>query len=101
MGSFDVCARAFERLNEHVWRVIGPHIAAEKKKLSSSDKKSSYTLPAGIFKIKSPLMKGTAVRRIQEALAALYFYPYKEAKNNDIEMAAAGRKRRTRSNGSS
>ncbi|QSG00385.1 N-acetylmuramoyl-L-alanine amidase [Bacillus paralicheniformis] len=46
-------------------------------------------------------MKGTAVRRIQEALAALYFYPYKEAKNNDIEMAAAGRKRRTRSNGSS
>ncbi|TWK81258.1 N-acetylmuramoyl-L-alanine amidase CwlA [Bacillus paralicheniformis] len=76
-------------------------ILQRKKKLSSSDKKSSYTLPAGIFKIKSPLMKGTAVRRIQEALAALYFYPYKEAKNNDIEMAAAGRKRRTRSNGSS
>ncbi|TWM32540.1 N-acetylmuramoyl-L-alanine amidase CwlA [Bacillus paralicheniformis] len=73
----------------------------KKKKLSSSVKKSSYTLPAGIFKIKSPLMKGTAVRRIQEALAALYFYPYKEAKNNNLDMAATGRKRRTRSNGSS
>lgn len=30
-------------------------------------------------------MKGTAVRHIQEALAALYFYPDKGAKNNGID----------------
>ncbi|KYC80294.1 N-acetylmuramoyl-L-alanine amidase cwlL precursor (Cell wall hydrolase) (Autolysin) [Bacillus licheniformis] len=30
-------------------------------------------------------MKGTAVRQIQEALAALYFYPDKGAKNNGID----------------
>ncbi|WP_262419766.1 peptidoglycan-binding domain-containing protein, partial [Bacillus licheniformis] len=46
--------------------------------------KSSCTLRSGIYKVKSPLMKGTAVRQIQEALAALYFYPDKGAKNNGI-----------------
>ncbi|MBA1159643.1 peptidoglycan-binding protein [Bacillus licheniformis] len=60
-------------------------IEAKKKKPSSSGKKSSYPLPSGIYKVKSPMMKGTAVRQIQEALAALYFYPDKEAKNNGID----------------
>ncbi|ARC72090.1 N-acetylmuramoyl-L-alanine amidase [Bacillus licheniformis] len=59
----------------------------DKKSSSSSKKQTSkkYTLPSGIYKVKSPLMKGTAVRQIQEALAALYFYPDKEAKNNGID----------------
>ncbi|GIN64602.1 hypothetical protein J41TS2_00230 [Bacillus sonorensis] len=30
-------------------------------------------------------MKGSAVRQIQEALAALYYYPDKGAKNNGID----------------
>ncbi|KUL08116.1 N-acetylmuramoyl-L-alanine amidase [Bacillus licheniformis LMG 7559] len=30
-------------------------------------------------------MKGTAVRQIQEACAALYFYPDKKAKNHGID----------------
>ncbi|QHZ46486.1 peptidoglycan-binding protein [Bacillus sp. NSP9.1] len=30
-------------------------------------------------------MKGTAVRQIQAALAALYYYPDKGAKNNGID----------------
>ncbi|MEC1863108.1 peptidoglycan-binding protein [Bacillus licheniformis] len=59
--------------------------AIEKKKSSSSGKKSSYKLPSGIYKVKSPMMKGTAVRQIQEACAALYFYPEKGAKNNGID----------------
>ncbi|MCY8488743.1 N-acetylmuramoyl-L-alanine amidase [Bacillus atrophaeus] len=53
--------------------------------LSSSSKKSSSTLPSGIYKVKSPLMKGAAVKQIQKALAALYFYPDKGAKNNGID----------------
>ncbi|AKL83295.1 XlyB [Bacillus atrophaeus UCMB-5137] len=52
---------------------------------STSSKKSSYTLPSGIYKVKSPLMKGAAVKQIQKALAALYFYPDKGAKNNGID----------------
>ena len=41
-------------------------------------------IPPGIYK--SLIMKGTAVRQIQEALAALYFYPDKGAKNNGIDV---------------
>ncbi|MED3508760.1 N-acetylmuramoyl-L-alanine amidase [Bacillus velezensis] len=52
---------------------------------SSGKKKSSYTLPSGVFKVTSPLTKGTAVKQIQTALAALYYYPDKGAKNNGID----------------
>lgn len=31
------------------------------------------------------MRKGDDVRQIQKALAALYFYPYKGAKNNGID----------------
>ncbi|WP_409017997.1 N-acetylmuramoyl-L-alanine amidase [Bacillus velezensis] len=48
-------------------------------------KKSSYTLPSGVFKVTSPLTKGTSVKQIQTALAALYYYPDKGAKNNGID----------------
>lgn len=52
---------------------------------SKSTSKAKYTLPKGIFKVSTPMMKGTAVKQIQEALAALYFYPEKGAKNNGID----------------
>ncbi|RUR98779.1 N-acetylmuramoyl-L-alanine amidase [Bacillus velezensis] len=48
---------------------------------STKGKKSSYTLPSGVFKVTSPL----AVKQIQTALAALYYYPDKGAKNNGID----------------
>ncbi|MFU1714172.1 N-acetylmuramoyl-L-alanine amidase [Bacillus amyloliquefaciens] len=50
-------------------------------------KKSSYALPSGVFKVTSPLTKGPAVKQIQTALAALYYYPDKGAKNNGIDGA--------------
>ncbi|MEC1900946.1 peptidoglycan-binding protein [Bacillus atrophaeus] len=52
---------------------------------SSSSKKSSITLPSGVFKVTSPLTKGASVTQIQTALAALYFYPDKSAKNFGID----------------
>ncbi|MGV7012105.1 N-acetylmuramoyl-L-alanine amidase [Bacillus velezensis] len=52
---------------------------------SSSGKKSSFRLPAGIFKITSPLTRGEAVKRIQTALAALHYYPDRNAKNFGID----------------
>ncbi|MFC9658460.1 peptidoglycan-binding protein, partial [Bacillus subtilis] len=55
------------------------------KKPSSSKKKSSFNLPSGIFKVKSPLMHSAAVEQIQTALAALHFYPDKKAKNFGID----------------
>ncbi|MBT2711663.1 peptidoglycan-binding protein [Pseudomonas sp. ISL-88] len=54
---------------------------------SSKGKKSSFRLPAGIFKVTSPLTRGEAVKRIQTALAALHYYPDKSAKNFGIDGA--------------
>ncbi|MCH4867243.1 N-acetylmuramoyl-L-alanine amidase, partial [Bacillus sp. 1006-3] len=59
--------------------------ATKKTTTSSSKKKTSYALPSGIYKVKSPMMKGASVTQIQKALAALYFYPDKGAKNNGID----------------
>ncbi|PLV35355.1 N-acetylmuramoyl-L-alanine amidase [Bacillus subtilis] len=50
-----------------------------------SSKKTSYALPSGIIKVTSPMTKGTKVRQVQNALAALYFYPDKGAKDNGID----------------
>ncbi|WGD81779.1 N-acetylmuramoyl-L-alanine amidase [Bacillus subtilis] len=50
-----------------------------------SGKKTSYPLPSGVIKVTSPMTKGTNVRQVQNALAALYFYPDKGAKNNGID----------------
>lgn len=58
---------------------------AKKKTTNSSSKKTSYALPSGIFKVKSPMMRGESVTQIQKALATLYFYPDKEAENNGID----------------
>ncbi|WP_187957591.1 peptidoglycan-binding protein, partial [Bacillus subtilis] len=51
----------------------------------TSGKKTSYPLPSGIIKVTSPMTKGTNVRQVQNALASLYFYPDKGAKNNGID----------------
>ncbi len=59
--------------------------AIKKKTTNSNSKKSSYQLPSGIFKVKSPMMRVEKVTQIQKALAALYFYPDKGAKNNGID----------------
>ncbi len=50
-----------------------------------SSKKTSYALPSGTFKVTNPMRKGDDVRQIQNALASLYFYPDKGAKNNGID----------------
>ncbi|WP_366561793.1 N-acetylmuramoyl-L-alanine amidase [Bacillus velezensis] len=55
------------------------------KKPSTNKKKSSFNLPSGIFKVKSPLIHSDAVKQIQTALSALHFYPDKKAKNFGID----------------
>ncbi|WP_430742685.1 N-acetylmuramoyl-L-alanine amidase [Bacillus atrophaeus] len=51
----------------------------------TSSKKTSYSLPSGVFKVTNPMRKGAEVTKIQKALAALYYYPNKGAKNNGID----------------
>ncbi|KUP42504.1 N-acetylmuramoyl-L-alanine amidase CwlH [Bacillus velezensis] len=44
-----------------------------------------FPLPDGVFRVTNPLTRGTAVKQIQTALAALYFYPDKGTKNNGVD----------------
>ncbi|WOQ71438.1 N-acetylmuramoyl-L-alanine amidase [Bacillus stratosphericus] len=55
------------------------------KKTASKPAKKSFNLPSGIIKVTKPLTKGAGVRALQEALAAVYYYPDKGAKNNGID----------------
>ncbi|MDL5023341.1 N-acetylmuramoyl-L-alanine amidase [Bacillus velezensis] len=65
--------------------------SGHKKKATSSKpkstQKSKFSLPAGAFKVTSPLTRGEAVKQIQTALAALHYYPDKSAKNFGIDGA--------------
>ncbi|MDE1454737.1 N-acetylmuramoyl-L-alanine amidase [Bacillus paralicheniformis] len=64
-----------------------PAATAPKKEAAkpSGSSKKTFTLPSGVLKVTSPLMKGTKVTQVQSALAAVYFYPEKGAKNNGID----------------
>ncbi|MCY8064325.1 N-acetylmuramoyl-L-alanine amidase [Bacillus spizizenii] len=64
---------------------VGQKLKLEGSSTKSSSKKTSYALPSGIYKVTSPMRKGDDVRQIQKALATLYFYPDKGAKNNGID----------------
>lgn len=55
------------------------------KKTVSKPAKKSFNLPSGIIKVTKPLTKGAGVRALQEALAAVYYYQDKGAKNNGID----------------
>ena len=44
-----------------------------------------YPLPNATYWVKKPLFRGTGVRQVQEALASIYFYPEKGAKNNGVD----------------
>nr|WP_249116631.1 N-acetylmuramoyl-L-alanine amidase [Bacillus safensis] len=66
-----------------------PPKATPVKNTSSKPKKStskkSFNLPSGIIKVTKPLTKGAGVKALQEALAAVYYYPDKGAKNSGID----------------
>ncbi|MEC0707998.1 N-acetylmuramoyl-L-alanine amidase [Bacillus haynesii] len=67
-----------------VLKVTGASKPAVAPKPSGSSKKT-FTLPGGVLKVTSSLTKGTKVTQVQTALAAVYFYPDKGAKNNGID----------------
>ncbi|KIL23704.1 hypothetical protein B4127_2637 [Bacillus pumilus] len=54
-------------------------------KPENSTSKKSSNLPSGIIKVTKPLTKGAGVKALQEAMAAVYYYPDKGAKNNGID----------------
>ncbi|MCC9090629.1 peptidoglycan recognition protein family protein [Bacillus pumilus] len=64
---------------------VKPTKAAPSKTAASKPVKKSYCLPAGILKVTKPLTKGAGVKAVQQALAAVYYYPDKGAKNSGVD----------------
>nr|WP_301287566.1 N-acetylmuramoyl-L-alanine amidase [Bacillus sp. 1735sda2] len=64
---------------------VKPTKAEPSKTAASKPTKKSYGLPTGILKVTKPLTKGSAVKAVQQALAAVYYYPDKGAKNNGVD----------------
>ena len=55
------------------------------KKTTTQTAGKKYQLPNATYWVKKPVFSGTGVRQVQEALASIYFYPEKGAKNNGID----------------
>lgn len=51
----------------------------------ASNTRASSKLPNATYYLKTPYFRGSGVRAVQEALASVYFYPDKGAKNNGID----------------
>lgn len=56
-----------------------------KKPTPAKPAAKKYPLPDATYWVKKPLFSGTGVRQVQEALASIYFYPEKGAKNNGVD----------------
>ncbi|MGM0963165.1 MAG: peptidoglycan recognition protein family protein [Bacillota bacterium] len=83
---------SFKAAIEKELHALGGKMSASKPKKTStpskpkaSKPKKSVNLPSGIIKVTKPLTKGAGVKALQEALAAVYYYPDKGAKNNGID----------------
>ncbi|SEQ24148.1 N-acetylmuramoyl-L-alanine amidase [Virgibacillus subterraneus] len=55
------------------------------KKPNPEEPKQSSKLPNTVYRANKPYPHGSGVRAVQEALASIYFYPEKGAKNNGVD----------------
>ena len=70
---------------EHGLQVDGIYGEESKRVLSNAKPNNRFNLPSDTYWVKTPRFSGAGVRRVQEALASLYFYPDKNAKNYGID----------------
>lgn len=75
---------SFKSAIEKELKALGGKPAPAKPEATTKPNKS-YNLPTGILKVTKPLTKGTGVKAVQQALAAVYYYPDKGAKNNGVD----------------
>lgn len=59
--------------------------SVKKKGVFPKKATKKYPLPDATYWVKNPRFKGEGVRQVQAALASVYFYPDKGAKNNGID----------------
>lgn len=71
--------------NEQLLKSVKKNGIYPKKAAPAKPAAKKYPLPDATYWVKKPLFSGTGVRQVQEALASIYFYPKKGAKNNGID----------------
>lgn len=89
-GAFKSIANAQTEAGKHagysVFDSKGNKVASGKAKApTKASPKKSTSLPNANYHVKNPPFSGSGVRAVQEALASVYFYPDKGAKNNGID----------------
>lgn len=52
---------------------------------SSSKTNKNFDLPNATYWVKSPQFQGSGIKTVQQALASIYYYPDKNAKNNGVD----------------
>lgn len=71
--------------NEQLLKSVKKNGIYPKKAVPAKPAAKKYPLPDATYWVKNPRFKGEGVRQVQEALASIYFYPKKGAKNNGID----------------
>lgn len=71
--------------NEQLLKSVKKNGIYPKKAVPAKPAAKKYPLPDTTYWVKKPVFSGTGVRQVQEALASIYFYPEKGAKNNGVD----------------
>lgn len=71
--------------NEQLLKSVKKNGIYPKKVVPVKPAAKKYPLPDATYWVKNPRFKGEGVKQVQEALASIYFFPKKGAKNNGID----------------
>ncbi|MER2040790.1 MAG: M15 family metallopeptidase [Desemzia incerta] len=71
--------------NEQLLKSVKKNGIYPKKAEPAKPATKKYPLPDTTYWVKNPKFQGEGVRQVQEALASIYFYPEKGAKNNGVD----------------
>lgn len=71
--------------NEQLLKSVKKNGIYPRKAVPAKPAAKKYPLPDATYWVKNPAFKGEGVRQVQEALASIYFYPEKGAKNNGVD----------------
>lgn len=71
--------------NEQLLKSVKKNGIYPRKAVPAKPAAKKYPLPDTTYWVKNPAFKGEGVRQVQEALASIYFYPEKGAKNNGVD----------------
>lgn len=83
--SLGISSSDYAKVRAEVNRRSGSPTPKAKAKSSPKPTLKNSSLPNATYYVKNPMFNGSGVRAVQTALASVFFYPDKKAKNNGID----------------